>query len=423
MIDLKKVREDIAGYKKICKHKGKNIDVDGILAKDDERKQLQLQIDGLKHQQKELGTKKDYEGAKNLKAEIQGLEKRYETVVVELDKDLLTMPNTALHPDVPIGKDETENVVTKTFGEIPKFDFEFKDHMTLMKLHDMVDVDRGVKLAGARSYFLKGDGMMLEQAVLQYTLHKLVTKGFTPMNVPNIVNPECLVGTGYFPGGEEDAYRMERDNQRLIGTSEIPVTAYHMDEILTEDGLPKKYCGYSACYRREAGTYGKDTAGLFRVHQFMKVEQVVILPENEKMSNEYHTQILQNAMDILDDLKIPYHVLQLCSGDLAIGKYNSHDLECWMPSRNAYGETHSVTSFLDFQARRLNLRYRDSEGKIKYCYTMNNTAIATPRILIAIIENNQQKDGTIKIPEVLVPYMGKKYIGDAKKVGNFMKTL
>lgn len=321
------------------------------------------------------------------------------------------MPNTALHPSVPIGKDESENVVVKTFGEVPTFDFEHKDHMTLMKMHDMVDVERGVKLGGARSYFLKGDGMMLEQAVLQYTLRKLVDKGFTPMQVPNIVNTECLVGTGYFPGGEEDAYWMERDDQRLIGTSEIPVTAYHSGEILTEDELPKKYCGYSTCYRREAGTYGKDTAGLYRVHQFMKVEQVVILPENEKMSNEYHTQILQNSMDVLDDLKVPYRLLQLCSGDLAIGKYNSHDLECWMPSRNAYGETHSVTSFLDFQARRLNLRYRDNEGKIKYCYTMNNTAIATPRALIAIIENNQQADGTIKIPEVLVPFMGKKFIG------------
>ena len=345
-----------------------------------------------------------------MKWEIQWLETQYEAIVADLDKDLLTLPNTALHPGVPIGTNETENVVVKTFGEIPSFGFETKDHMSLMRQYDMVDVERGVKLAWARSYFLKGEGMLLEQAVLQYTLKKLVAKWFTPLNVPNIVNPECLIGTWYFPGWEEDAYRMERDNQRLIGTSEIPVTAYHMDEVLDEKDLPKKYCGYSACYRREAGTYGKDTAWLYRVHQFMKVEQVVILPENVKMSNEYHQQILQNAMDILDDLKIPYRLLQLCSWDLAIGKYNSHDLECWMPSRNSYGETHSVTSFLDFQARRLNIRYRDSEGKIKYCYTMNNTAIATPRILIALIENNQQADGTIKIPDVLVPYMGKEFI-------------
>ncbi|MFA7298232.1 MAG: serine--tRNA ligase [Candidatus Absconditabacterales bacterium] len=411
MIDLKKVRDDIEGYKLICQHKNKKIDVEGILAKDDQRKEFQQKIDAMKFQQKELAAKKDYDGAKSLKVEIQGLDEQYEKIVTELNNDLLTMPNTALYSGVPIGSNESENVVVKTFGEVPAFGFETKDHMTIMKQYDMVDGERGVKLAGARSYFLKGDGMMLEQAVLQYTLKKLVAKGFTPMNVPNIVNPECLIGTGYFPGGEEDAYWMERDNQRLIGTSEIPVTAYHMDEVLDEKELPKKYCGYSACYRREAGTYGKDTAGLYRVHQFMKVEQVVILPENEKMSNEYHQQILQNAMDILDDLKIPYRLLQLCSGDLAIGKYNSHDLECWMPSRNAYGETHSVTSFLDFQSRRLNLRYRDAEGKIKYCYTLNNTAIATPRVLIAIIENNQQADGTIKIPDVLVPYMGKEFIG------------
>ena len=411
MIDLKKVRDDIEGYKKICEYKNKKIDVERILAKDDQRKELQLKVDTMKFQQKQLWEKKDFEWAKALKGEIQWLEDQYKLLVEEVNKDMLTMPNTALHADVPIGKDESENVVVKNFGEVPTFDFETKDHLTLMKQHDMVDVERGVKLAWARSYFLKWDGMLLEQAVLQYTLKKLVERWFTPMNVPNIVNPECLIGTWYFPGGEEDAYRMERDNQRLIGTSEIPVTAYHMDEVLDEKELPKKYCGYSACYRREAWTYGKDTAGLYRVHQFNKVEQVVILPENEKMSNEYHQQILQNAMDILDDLKLPYRLLQLCSWDLAIGKYNSHDLECWMPSRNAYGETHSVTSFLDFQARRLNLRYRDAEGKIHYCYTMNNTAIATPRILIALIENNQQADGTIKIPEVLVPYMEKKFIG------------
>ena len=411
MIDLKKVRDDIVGYKKICEHKGKTIDVDAILAQDDKRKQLQQQVDTMKFKQKELASNKDYEWAKALKGEIQSLEDQYEVLVQQLQSDLLKMPNTALHPDVPIGKDSEENVVVQTFLDLPTFDFEPQDHMTLMKKHDMVDGERGVKLAWARSYFLKWDGMLLEQAVLQYTLKKLVQKWFVPMNVPNIVNPECLVGTWYFPGWEEDAYRMERDNQRLIGTSEIPVTAYHMDEVLEEKDLPKKYCGYSACFRREAGTYGKDTAGLYRVHQFNKVEQVVILPENLKMSDEYYQQILHNSMEVLDDLKIPYRLLQLCSGDMAIGKYNSHDLECWMPSRNAYGETHSVTAFLDFQARRLNLRYRDDEWKIHYCYTMNNTAIATPRVLIALIENNQQADGSIKIPEVLVPYMGKEFIG------------
>ena len=411
MIDLKKVREDIAGYKLICQKKGKHFDIDTILALDDKRKALQLEIDQTKAQQKQLATQKDYEGAKNLKIQIQELETQHTQVDTELKSWLLKMPNTALHPEVPEGKDDSENVVVQNFWTIPQFDFQPLDHIELMKKHDMIDIERGVKLGGARSYFLKGDGMLLEQAVLQYTLKKIVERGFTPMQVPNIVNPECLQGTGYFPGGEEDAYRMERDDQRLIGTSEIPVTAYHMNEILNEDDLPKKYCGYSACYRREAGTYGKDTAGLYRVHQFQKVEQVVVLPADEKMSEQYYRQILQNSMDILADLELPHRLLQLCSGDLAIGKYNSHDLECRMPSRNAYGETHSVTAFLDFQARRLNLKYRDKDGKIQYCYTMNNTAIATPRVLIAIIENNQTADGKIRIPRVLQAYMGKEVIG------------
>ncbi len=411
MIDLKKVREDIAGYKLICQKKGKHFDIDVILALDDKRKALQFEIDQTKAQQKQLAAQKDYEGAKNLKIQIQELETQHTQVDIELKSCLLKMPNTALHPEVPEGKDDSENMVVQNFWTIPQFDFQPLDHVELMKKHDMIDIERGVKLGGARSYFLKGDGMLLEQAVLQYTLKKIVERGFTPMQVPNIVNPECLQGTGYFPGGEEDAYRMERDDQRLIGTSEIPVTAYHMNEILNEDDLPKKYCGYSTCYRREAGTYGKDTAGLYRVHQFQKVEQVVVLPADEKMSEQYYRQILQNSMDILADLELPHRLLQLCSGDLAIGKYNSHDLECRMPSRNAYGETHSVTAFLDFQARRLNLKYRDKEGKIQYCYTMNNTAIATPRVLIAIIENNQTADGKIRIPKVLQAYMGKEVIG------------
>lgn len=411
MIDLKKVREDIVGYKLICRKKGKHFNIDAILALDDKRKALQLEIDQTKAQQKQLAAQKDYEGAKNLKIQIQELESKHTQVDTELKSWILKMPNTALHPEVPEGKDDSENVVVQNFWTIPQFDFQPLDHVELMKKHDMIDIERGVKLGGARSYFLKGDGMLLEQAVLQYTLKKIVERGFTPMQVPNIVNPECLQGTGYFPGGEEDAYRMERDDQRLIGTSEIPVTAYHMNEILNEDDLPKKYCGYSACYRREAGTYGKDTAGLYRVHQFQKVEQVVVLPADEKMSEQYYRQILQNSMDILADLELPHRLLQLCSGDLAIGKYNSHDLECRMPSRNAYGETHSVTAFLDFQARRLNLKYRDKDGKIQYCYTMNNTAIATPRVLIAIIENNQTADGKIRIPKVLQAYMGKEVIG------------
>ena len=409
MIDLKKVREHLEEYKTVLKKRNSNLNLDQILSLDDQRKELQQKIDNLKFQQKELAAKQDYEGAKSLKSQIQTAEEEYNKVAEELKGLQLQMPNF-LHDSIPEGKDDSENVEIRRNGEIPQFDFPLQDHMTLMKKYDMIDVERGVKIAGARSYFLKNDGMLLEQAILQYALKKMVNKGFTPFQVPNIVNTSCLVGTGYFPGGEEDAYRLERDDQWMIATAEIPLTSYYSGDIIAENELPKKMVGLSPCYRREAGSYGKDTTGLYRVHQFMKVEQVVLLPEDEKMAENYYYQILQNSEELVQDLGLPYRVLQLCTGDLAIGKYLSHDIECRMPSRNSYGETHSATSFLDFQARRLNLRYRSEDGTVKYCYTMNNTVVASPRILIAVLENNQTADGKIKIPEVLQPYMGKAFI-------------
>ena len=409
MIDLKKVREHLEEYQTVLKKRNSNLNLDQILSLDDQRKELQQKIDNLKFQQKELAAKQDYEGAKSLKSQIQTAEEEYNKVAEELKGLQLQMPNF-LHDSIPEGKDDSENVEIRRNGEIPQFDFPLQDHMTLMKKYDMIDVERGVKIAGARSYFLKNDGMFLEQAILQYALKKMVNKGFTPFQVPNIVNTSCLVGTGYFPGGEEDAYRLERDDQWMIATAEIPLTSYYSGDIIAENELPKKMVGLSPCYRREAGSYGKDTTGLYRVHQFMKVEQVVLLPEDEKMAESYYYQILQNSEELVQELGLPYRVLQLCTGDLAIGKYLSHDIECRMPSRNSYGETHSATSFLDFQARRLNLRYRAEDGSIKYCYTMNNTVVASPRILIAVIENNQTADGKIKIPEVLQPYMGKAFI-------------
>lgn len=411
MIDINQLRTNIDAYKKAAKAKNKTIDFDAILTLDDTRKSSQQEIDELKHQQKQAGKEWRIDDAKALKVQIQALTESYQTTKETLDKVLLTVPNI-IHPEVPHGASEEDNIEMRTRGEKPTFDFDTVDHVTLMQKHDMIDIERGVKLGWARSYILKNDGALLERAVLNFAFDTLIKKWFTPLMVPNIVKTECMVGTGYFPGGEEDAYHLERDDKRLIATSEIPMTAYHSEEILSIDELPKTYVAMSACYRREAWTYGKDTHGLYRVHQFNKVEQVVIIPADTANSDKRHQQILQNALDVVKELNIPHRLLQLCSGDLAIGKYNSHDIECWMPSRNSYGETHSATSFLDFQARRLNLRYRDEDGKIQHCYTLNNTVLATPRFLIALIENNQQADGTIAIPEVLQPYMyGKKYIG------------
>lgn len=409
MLDLKKVRENLEEYKQALSKRHSSCDVDMILAKDDERKSLQQKVDELKSQQKTLAAQQDYEWAKALKGQIQELETQQKELQEELKWYQLKMPNF-ISPSVPEWKDDSENVEVKKVWEIPQFDFPVQDHMTLMKKYDMVDVERWVKLAGARSYFLKNDWMLLEQAILQLALKKLVKKGFIPFQVPNMVNPDCLVWTWYFPWWEEDAYRLERDDQWMIATAEIPLTSYYSGEILNESDLPKKMVWMSPCYRREAGSYWKDTSGLYRVHQFMKVEQVIILPADIALSDQFHEQILQNSMEVVEDLWLPYRLLQLCSWDLALWKYNSHDIECWMPSRNSYGETHSATSFLDFQARRLNLRYRAEDGTIKYCYTLNNTVVASPRILIAVIENNQTSDGKIKIPAVLQEYMWKDII-------------
>lgn len=409
MLDLKKVRENIDEYKIALSKRHSNCDVDAILAKDDERKALQQKVDELKFQQKELASQQNYEWAKALKWEIQNLENQQSVLQDELKGYQLKMPNF-ISPNVPEWKDDTENVEAKRVWEIPQFDFPIQDHMTLMKKYDMVDVERWVKLAWARSYFLKNDWMLLEQAILQHALKKMVKKWFTPFQVPNMVNPECLVGTWYFPWWEEDAYRLERDNQWMIATAEIPLTSYYSGEILNESDLPKKLVWLSPCYRREAWSYWKDTSGLYRVHQFMKVEQVILIPADVALSDDFHEQILANSMELVEDLWLPYRLLQLCSWDLALGKYNSHDIECWMPSRNSYWETHSATSFLDFQARRLNLRYRAEDWTIKYCYTLNNTVVASPRILISLIECNQTADWKIKIPACLQEYMWKDII-------------
>jgi seryl-tRNA synthetase len=274
-----------------------------------------------------------------------------------------------------------------------------------------------VKIAGSRNYFLKGDGALLELAILNYTLHKLVTKGFTPFLPPLLVNHEAMQGTSYFPGGEEQAYAvgvqrpgeaMESDEKYLIGTSEVSVASYHSGETLSEDELPKLYAGYSYCFRREAGTYGKDTHGLYRIHQFQKVEQVILCKNDMEESKKLHELLLKNAEEVLQDLKLPYRVVAVCGGDIGQGQYYKNDIETWMPSRDSYGETHSCSTFLDFQSRRLNIKYKDADGNKKFVHTLNNTCIASPRILIPILEHYQNADGSIDIPEVLQPYMGGK---------------
>ncbi|NDC38679.1 MAG: serine--tRNA ligase, partial [Proteobacteria bacterium] len=276
-------------------------------------------------------------------------------------------------------------------------DFAIKDHVELGKALGLLDFERGVKIAGSRSYFLKGDGARLQHAVMSLALDLMHRKGYLLMDPPHIVRYAAMMGTSYFPGGEEQAYHLDdRDPEYyLIGTSEVPVTSYHEGELLSEDELPKRYAGYSPCYRREAGTYGKDTHGLYRVHQFHKVEQVVVCKNDPAESAKFHAELLQNSEEVLQVLNLPYRVVDVCTGDMGQGQVYKNDIESWMPSRNGYGETHSCST-----------RYKDKQGKNHYCHTLNNTLVASPRVLIPLLEIYQQSDGSIAIPEVLRPYMG-----------------
>ncbi|MBI4127143.1 serine--tRNA ligase [Candidatus Peregrinibacteria bacterium] len=400
-----------------AKKKHIKFDVDAFIALDEKRRALQGEFDSIRAEKNAVNDKmKSLKGdeKKTIIEEMRAkseAEKKVSEKLAQIQEEWTNMMLRApgiVSPDTPEGKDDTENVELYKVGEVPKFDFEIKDHVALGTALDIIDIERGVKIAGSRTYFLKGDGALLELAILHFTLQKLVAKGFTPFLPPLLVNKEAMTGTGYFPGGEEQAYSVEKDEKFLIGTSEVPVASYHSDEILTEAELPKLYAGYSYCFRREAGTYGKDTHGLYRIHQFQKVEQVAICKNDMKESGRIHKLLLQNAEEVLQDLKLPYRVVAVCAGDMGQGQYYKNDIETWMPSRKGYGETHSCSTFLDFQSRRLNLRYKDKNGKIQFAHTLNNTCIASPRILIPILEIYQNTDGTVTIPEVLRPWMGGK---------------
>ncbi len=415
MLDIALIREHPDLIREGARKKRIDCNVDALLACDEMRRRTQTEVDELrrvKNQQGEQiarlqGPEKQAVIAdmKRLSAEL----KHKETALTALEDEfralMLRVP-TPPGPDVPEGKDDTENVVVRSWGEPRRFDFPPKDHVELGELLDLIDIPRGVKLAGSRNYLLKNQAVLLELAVLRMALDLMIERGFTPMIVPHLVKEEAMVGTGYFPLGVEQAYAVEKDGLYLIGTSEVSVTSYHMGEILDEKDLPLHYCGYSVCFRREAGTYGKDTRGLYRIHQFQKVEQVSLCRADPEVSAREHALLLANAEEMLRRLNLPYRVVDVCSGDLGQGQVKKNDLEAWMPSRGGYGETHSCSTFHDFQARRLGIRYRDAGGKLQFCHTLNNTVIASPRILIPILENYQNADGSVTIPEALRPYLG-----------------
>ena len=414
MLDIRTIRADPDAIRRAADLKRIPCDVDRLLALDAERRRLVQSADEMKATQnrtsKQIATLAGPErearirDMQQLVANVKRLDEERKAVEAELDGLLLLVPNIPAD-DVPAGESEADNVELSRWGTPRTFDFEFKDHVQLGLELGLVDFERAAKIAGSRTYFLRGNGALLELAVLRFALDHSMAKGFVPMLVPHLVRPVAMIGTAYYPGGEEQAYRIERDDLSLIGTAEVPLTSYHASEILEAAELPKLYAGWSACFRREAGTYGKDTRGLYRIHQFQKIEQVVLCRADAEESRQWHQTILRNSEEILQQLELPYRVVNVCGGDLGRPQVQKFDLETWMPSRGQYSETHSASRFHDFQARRLDLRYRAEDGHVRFCHTLNNTVIASPRILIAILENNQRADGSIDVPAVLRPYL------------------
>ncbi len=414
MLDIAFIRNNTEVVKEGVRKKRMKVDIDELLSVDNDTRLLKTEVETLradrnrisKDVSKAVGPQREElisqirfikESLLEKEPKLKDLEERFEQL-------MLFVPNPPA-PEVPEGDSDEDNVVLREVGKPPEFDFVPKDHLELAESLDIVDMPRAVKFAGARMYFLKNEGALLEFALFKFALDHLFSKGFQPMIVPQLVRKEALVGTGFFPLGEEDTFFVSKDDLYLIGTAEVPLISYHMDEILNESELPKRYCGYSTCFRREAGSYGRDTKGFYRLHQFNKVEQVVICANDPEISMMEHRLLLENAEEIMKALGLPYRVALACSGEIGQGQVLKHEIETWMPSRGKYSETHSCSTLHEFQARRLRIRYRSSDGKTKPCHTLNNTALASPRILIPILENFQNQDGSVTIPEVLRPLM------------------
>ena len=419
MLDIKFIRENKDIVAAGAKKKHIEVDLDKLLALDDKRRELQATFDSKRAEQNVASAKiaaaKSDEERKELIASMQGVKEALKAAEEEMQgimKDwrelMVQVPNV---PDmsVPEGDSDADNQEVRQWGELPKFDFEPKSHSELLLLHDMADYERGAKVAGFRGYFLKNDGARLVWALEQFVQSRFAQKDFTPMIVPSMVRREPFMGTGYLPQSEEDLYKTQ-DGDYLAGTAEVATMGYYMEEILDKGQLPIKFFAFSPCFRREAGSHGKDTKGIFRIHEFVKYEQVVLCEAKHEESVKWHEEITANSETLLQELKLPYHVVVNCGGDLGLGQVKKYDIEAWMPSEMKYRETHSSSYFHDFQTRRLNIRYRDDEGVVRYVHSLNNTALAMPRILCQIVENNQLADGSITIPDVLRAYMGKDVI-------------
>jgi seryl-tRNA synthetase len=415
MIDIKFIREHPDQVKQAVRLKNMDVDIDALLELDARLLDIQRELQDIRTEQNAAGKAiaklegdektAAIENMSRLKERARELTEKQSDLEPLFHEQMLRVPQIP-SPDAAVGESEEDNVEVRRVGEPPEFDFELKDHVELGESLDIIDIPRGVKLAGSRNYILKGAGAQLHQAVLRLAFDHMTAKGFTAMTVPVLVDERIMEGMGQFPLHRDESYLCERDGQALAGTSEVALVGYHADEILSEEDLPKQYMALSTCFRREAGAAGRDTRGLYRIHFFDKVEQVVLCREDADEAAGWHERILANTEEVLQKLELPYRVVEVCTGDMGQGKVRMYDIETWMPSRESYGETHSASSLHDFQARRLNLRYRDGDGTVHFCYTLNNTVVASPRILIPLLELNQNADGSVSIPAALQPYVG-----------------
>jgi len=417
MLNIKFIREHPELLQQTADKKGIAVSIQELLDRDEQRRRLLADIEKLRHDRNRLSEqigekirKGEYEQAEQTKQQVKqsnealnDLEAELAEIEKEYDRLMLLVPNP-VSPDTPDGKSDADNVEIKRVGELPAFDFEPKDHVELGEMLGILDMARGVKIGGTRNYVLKGTGFRLHRAVQQLAMDVLEQRGFTLMDIPMLVRGDALLHTGFFPLGRDQTFEVAEEDKFLIGTSEVSLVSYFSNEII-ELKQPIRLAAASYCFRREIGSAGRDVHGLYRVHQFAKVEQVVFCENDPAQSEQILQEITQNAEEILQLLELPYRIVAVCIGDMSQKTYKQYDIETWMPSRQAYGETHSSSNLHDFQARRANIRYRDADGKLQYCHTLNNTAVATPRILIPLLENHQREDGSVRIPKALRPYL------------------
>lgn len=415
MLDVKFIRENSDLVKKAVELKNLTISIDEILKLDSDlldKKRVQQDLQQKRNAHSKKIPKATPEERPTLIEEGRAIGKELDALkpeVTELEEKLrdllLRVPNIPAE-DAPVGKDENDNVEVEKGGDLPSFSFDPRDHVEILELNNWAEFEKIGKVCGSRSYSLRNDMVLLEMATHRLALEKLKAKGFNLVSTPAMAREHALVGTGHFPEGRDQVYYLPEDDLYLSGTAEVQLNSLHGGDILKEEDLPILYAGYSPCFRREAGSYGRDVRGLIRVHQFMKVEQYVICKNDPEESRKWHKALLETSLEIVKDLELPYRVVECCTGDMGTGKVKMFDVECWVPSEQKYRETHSCSALHDWQSRRTNTRYRDSEGQVLHVHTLNNTAIATPRVLVSLLENHQNEDGSVNLPKALRPYMG-----------------